>query len=68
MTYLNPAVSRAALYVPAQDRRDCCAGCRASDKRGEGDAAFLWCAQLSRRVSRFSVCAQWAPITRRITA
>ena len=67
MSYTNPIESRASLYVAAQDRKDCCAGCKASDKRGEGDGAFLWCATLKRRTARFATCAQWAPVRRMVT-
>ena len=65
--YTNPKGSKEALYVAAQTRRDCCAGCNRSEKRGEGDASMMHCLMLKRRVARFSVCAEWAPVRRMVS-
>ena len=59
LTYTKAAKS--VLYVAAQDRRDCCAGCKSAEKRGEGAAVEMRCTMMDRKVARFSTCAKWTP-------
>ena len=63
MTWTNPEGSKAAGYVSAQDRRDCCARCNYSEARGDGDGAYLHCLTLQRRVAKLSLCNEWAPVS-----
>jgi hypothetical protein len=51
---------RDSIYIPATQRRDCCAGCKHSHVTTAKEPA-IWCKKMAAEVGKGAICAQWKP-------